>query len=118
MSNNLPERRRSLTPTEAGRVWDVPVTEAGASPKREAREAFKRYLTTEDRHGFGHEFRFCGLLGAGGKLLFDDRLGAHVSCYREDQDDARTAIIENVDRLLAETVPSREVLIQREATHG
>jgi len=110
---HLPERRRSLTPGEADRVWSILVEKAGASPKREARQDFVHYLTSEAIHG--HEFRFMGFLGFGGKLYFDDYHGATVGCYREDRDEVRDACIATVNGLLAEVVPGRVALVRAAA---
>lgn len=107
---HLPEMRRSLTPDEADRVWTILVEKAGASPKREARQDFVRYLTSESLHG--HEFRFIGLLGFGGKLHFNDYHGAYIGCYPEDRDEVREDCIAVVNYLLSEVVPSRAALVR------
>ena len=88
----------SLGVRAAERIWDVLIEHAGASP--DEREAFVRYLTTPER--FGHEYRFMGRLGFGGKLYYSPARGPWVACYREDETDERRAIITRVNRGLAD----------------
>ncbi len=96
--------RAALAPDEAHAVWDLLVAKAGASPHDEDHYAFVAYLTAED--AFPHEYRFCGLLGFGGKLHTNHHPALSVSCYREDRDEVRDAIVATVNEDLARLVPS------------
>ena len=68
-----------LSVDDANAVWGVLVELAGAGEAD--RHAFVRYLT--DDTAFPHEWRFCGLLGFGGKLHTNHYPAVSVSCYRE-----------------------------------
>lgn len=92
---SLPPRRNALTVDEAHAIWDVLIAKAGASPLSDARRDFAAYMTDEVQHG--HEYRFGGLLGCGGKLHHSDLAGAYVSCYLKDRDEVRAAIIAAVN---------------------
>lgn len=90
---------------QASVVFDVLVELCGA---REAkREDFMRYLTS-DTH-MGHEFRFMGSLGSGGKLYWDGRNPPYVGCYGEDRDaEAERAISKanaHLKLLFSEQIP-------------
>lgn len=78
----------------ADRAFDILVSEAGASGRD--REQFRRWFADPD----GTEFRFGGHLGFGGKF-WKDRRPWRVSCYPEDETPVRQAIVERVNRLLA-----------------
>lgn len=106
------KRRDQLTEDTANEVWTLLVAKAGA--RENERAAFVRYLTSPESSG--HEYRFIGLLGFGGKLHFNEYRGARVSCYPEDADEVRDAIITTVNDQLAAIVPSRERLISGEGT--
>jgi hypothetical protein len=96
--------RRALRPAQAHAVWNLLVKMAGANEGD--RDAFVDYLTRDTT--FGHEYRFMGLLGFGGKLHYDDWSGAQIGCYPEDRDDVRDAIVTVVNEQLATMIPSRE----------
>ncbi len=51
---------------------------------------FISYLTEDNR--FGHEYRFIGSLGSGGKLYTSNRAW-RISCYREDETSERLKVI-------------------------
>lgn len=82
---------------QANQVWDLLVTKAGASESD--RYAFVQYLT---KPGGFHEYRFMGLLGFGGKFNYSPTQRGYLSCYSEDRDEVRDAIIETVNQDLAE----------------
>lgn len=89
-----------MTPEEIfGKAWDILVEHAGASKDPENREAFIRaFVCNKPR---ADEWRFGGYLGMGGKFWRGwDRY--YVSCYPEDRNLKRTAIMAKVDRLLSE----------------
>lgn len=58
---------------------------------------FISYLTEDNR--FGHEYRFMGSLGSGGKLYTNNRVW-RISCYREDETSERLKVIELVNSKL------------------
>jgi hypothetical protein len=91
-----------LMPDEAHAVWDLLVEKAGANTDPDSghgRNSFVPYVTTPLAHG--HEFRFMGLLGFGGKLHVGFR-GVYVTCYSEDRNEARDAIVAAVNARLDE----------------
>jgi hypothetical protein len=82
-----------LTDEQAGAVWQVLVDECGANADDESMVyQFKHYVTTHTGT-FGHEFRFMGALGFGGKFYINGG-GTYVSCYPEDQTPERLAMID------------------------
>jgi hypothetical protein len=62
-------------------------------------DGFCEYVTTEDGM-WGHEWRFGGKLGMGGKFHTSNTRGCWVSCYPEDADDERRALIDSVNEKL------------------
>lgn len=85
-------------------VWSVLVECAGA--RESDRDQFMMYWP-ECR-----EFRFCGLLGLGGKVWSEDYdRPVRVSCYREDETPERVAIIASVNHQFA----LRAQLVEAEA---
>lgn len=87
-----------LSEINANRVWDVLVEIAGARVGE--RDAFVRYLTEEVSHG--HEYRFMGHLGFGGKLHYSRTRGAWVGYYPEDRTEERDVLMGRVNAKLAE----------------
>ena len=86
-----------MTAEKANRIWDILVKDAGAHEHH--RENFVHYLIEPVRHG--HEYRFMGDFGFGGKLHYTPTRGAWVSCYPEDQTDERKARIDSINAELA-----------------
>lgn len=90
-------RVESLTAEQADAVWKVLVEECGARDDDETMEyQFKRYVMTP-MGGFGHEFRFIGNLGFGGKFNVSGG-GTWVSCYPEDSTPERDEAIRKARR--------------------
>ncbi len=93
MSANYVSRER------ADAIWTLLVNEAGAT--EDDRPAFVGYLMEPNQ--FGHEYRFMGSLGTGGKLYtYSPRPGAYVGCYPEHRTPERSAIIAAVNLRLDE----------------
>jgi len=88
------------------RCWDILVEHAGASKDPEDKAAFVYYMTLQERPA--HEYRFCGVLGFGGKLRRNDGR-IYVDCYPEDGTPARREIINRVNQLLGEITPKEYV---------
>lgn len=84
-----------LSAKRANVVYDILVARAGA--REDSRDEFVRYLTEDCR--WGHEYRFIGSLGMGGKLHHNHG-SLNISCYHEDETDERREIIETVNGLL------------------
>jgi hypothetical protein len=83
----------TLTREAAEAVWKVLVEEAGASD--------------DDREMFFHaqargctEYRFCGMLGFGGKFWHNAGRW-HVTCYPEDETVLKRIVIERANKRLA-----------------
>lgn len=78
-----------MTPEVAEQVYDILVATCGAAEQN--RDSFVRYLSDGEEY-HGHEFRFQGDLGFGGK--FYDSLGTWwVACYPEDETAERVKMI-------------------------
>jgi hypothetical protein len=69
-----------LTKAQANAVWDI-LVHYGANENK--RESFVSYLT-QDATG-GHEFRFGGIFGMGGKLRLRAWHGLTADYYYEDE---------------------------------
>ena len=82
-----------MTPDD---IYDILVDECGA-PERQ-RAMFVHYLH-EDQGSFGHEYRFQGKLGFGGKF-HKHRDKMWVSAYQEDYTPERLAMIEAANERL------------------
>jgi hypothetical protein len=74
----------------ANSIWAILVAECGASDDSFDRSAFVQYLG--EVKNSGHEYRFMGKLGTGGKF-YNDGFDWHVDCYKEDTTPERTAMI-------------------------
>jgi hypothetical protein len=69
-------------------------------------DGFERYVTTPNQ--WGHEWRFGGTLGFGGKLHVNSLgSGLRVSCYPEDETPERRDAIDRVNAELARLVSAR-----------
>jgi hypothetical protein len=75
-----------LDPTAARAYWEevyeILITCCGASELTDEREEFLSYMAVSVKHG--HEFRFGGWLGFGGKLYANTQ-GVYVDCYAEQK---------------------------------
>lgn len=70
-----------------------------ASADPDLYQEFAQHMLSVRRNG--HEFRFMGALGFGGKLHWMPTRGAWVSYYAEDRDVIRDEIVAGVNQLLA-----------------
>ena len=85
----------------ADQVYDVLVTNAGATDHPTNRAMFRHFWDHHQPGGLD-EFRFMGSLGFGGKLWRNARTNeCHVSCYREHETPERLATIAATDAALA-----------------
>jgi hypothetical protein len=91
---------RSLTETEANKVWDILVEHAGASESE--RDGFVAYLAS-DVH-YGHEYRFQGIFGFGGKLHYYRGSPPYVDSYPEDFTETRRIAAAKINALLRREV--------------
>jgi hypothetical protein len=87
-----------IDPWMANNIWHVLVTEGGARDGRDDHYAFVAYL--EKPLSFGHEWRFQGALGFGGKF-YNDGFQWRVGCYREDDTQPRLGMIQRTNERLA-----------------
>ena len=92
-----------IKPDMAARIWRVLVEECGCRDDLGDMHLFTHYLATE--HWSGHEYRFQGDLGFGGK--FYNNCGRWwVGCYPENRTPERDVMIcranERIAALLAE----------------
>lgn len=86
-----------MTEQEANRVYDLLVELCGAVP--DWREPFVKYHTAN--RSDSTEWRFAGFLGFGGKFWSNDGRW-WVTCYSEDENEARRLIIDATNQRLAE----------------
>lgn len=107
---------RNMTEEFAHKVYDVLVEECGASADPDARGDFA-YHQSSDTDFKGHEYRFMGALGFGGKFWTVPRMtnfpGWYVNCYSEDETPKRRAMIERANKRL--DVLEQEYLAQEGA---
>lgn len=69
-----------LTKEQANKVWDLLVRDCGAHEPN--RGSFVEYLTEDNS---GHEYRFRGIFGHGGKLRLRPYHGLTADYYRESE---------------------------------
>lgn len=74
---------------QANQVWDLLEAEYGAGSDPWTRRSFVDYLTRGDTSG--HEFRFMGIFGPGGKLRLNNYDGLYVTYYPESETPERKA---------------------------
>lgn len=74
---------RRLPPWAANLIYDLLVEECGASEWKHDRTSFIHAHTA--REYLGHEYRFCGYLGFGGKF-WNESQKFRVSAYSENED--------------------------------
>lgn len=96
---DIPTNKRPgpLTEEEARKIWKILVGEAGADKRTREEDSFVYHATRE--HNL--EWRFCGVLGFGGKFK-NNTWGWYIDCYVEDNRDDRIEIIEKVNKILRE----------------
>lgn len=82
---------------QANKVYDILVQHAGEQESGYSRNDFVYHQT----QGFVSEYRFQGGLGFGGKIYREAR-GFRVSCYPEDRNAKRIAMIYETNKALAE----------------
>lgn len=91
---------RDPIPAEnAQKIWRVLVEECGCRDAPDNRDSFVRYLAADN--GFGHEWRFQGKLGFGGKF-YNDHFAWRVGCYSEHRTPERDEMIRRADERLTE----------------
>jgi hypothetical protein len=82
------------------KIGRILVDIGGASPRiLEAHSDFIHYLSKEET-SFGHEYRFMGKLGSGGKF-YANYSGWQVSCYHEDDTSIRRELIVKINEKLS-----------------
>ena len=88
-----------ISPEKANKIYDILVEECDA----EVAEAEKRnFVYSQIKLSDGcREWRFVGRLGFGGKF-WNNNDRWYVSCYREDETPDRLAMIEKVNKRLAD----------------
>ena len=92
---------RALPAAWARRIWQILVEECGAPKGKNVwgdEESFVRYLSREVWGG--HEYRFMGALGFGGKF-YNDGWVWRVGCYGGDRTPKRDAMIAAANARLA-----------------
>lgn len=94
-----------IPPALAARIWQVFVEECGCPNSAPRFMEFRYYLGRKAT--FGHEFRFQGALGFGGKFYNDGRKW-WVSCYPEHKTPERLAMIAAANARLAALRAGRE----------
>lgn len=83
------------------RIYSILIQHAGAPISPHYRESFICHFT--EGPPFGVEWRFAGRLGFGGKFFRNDRSEHYyVTCYSEDSNSERKAILAKVNELLKE----------------
>ncbi|HEY9644245.1 MAG TPA: hypothetical protein V6C57_27370 [Coleofasciculaceae cyanobacterium] len=83
-----------MTPETANQIWDILVADAGANESDRDQFLAAQFVGCV-------EYRFCGLLGLGGKL-WDNCGRVYVTCYSEDMTPEREQIIELVNEKLVQ----------------
>ncbi len=78
--------------------WDILVQHAGADVEPRAKEDFLRYIRSNPED---IEYRFCGVLGFGGKFRYYQKQ-LYVTCYIEDETPERLEVMKKVNVLLAD----------------
>jgi hypothetical protein len=81
----------------ADEVYRVIVEECGADEEQRVSFGFDRYWNEDG----WKEWRFCGLLGFGGKVYRTNRGDVYVACYREDRTPDRDAMVARANERLA-----------------
>ncbi len=90
-----------MTEERARKIWAILVEHGEAGELDGDDEFFVRYHCALTQ--MYSEWRFCGLLGFGGKFRTDhDRV--YVDCYPEDRTPERDALMEKINQLLKEMV--------------
>lgn len=80
------------------KIWEILVRHAGQREDNRERLDFIRCLTQQwDSQNV--EWRFCGALGFGGKLYYNNN-GLYVNCYTEDLNPKREQILQTTNSAL------------------
>lgn len=87
-------RREAIAPWMANRIWWVLVEECGCRDDRWDHYSFVEYLDRE--HWSGHEWRFQGALGFGGKF-YNNGGRWWVGFYPEDETPKRKEMAQNAN---------------------
>ena len=93
---------KSNTESFFEQAWNILVTLGGAMP--DEKERFVRLHEHPNKCGIS-EYRFCGILGFGGKFWVNCGPGScpvYVTCYPEDANQKRKRIIVNINSALNE----------------
>ena len=91
------------------KIGRILVDIGGASSRiLEAHSEFITYLSKEET-SFGHEYRFMGKLGSGGKF-YNNYSGWRVSCYHEDDTQIRKELIVKINEELSALYSEFETL--------
>jgi hypothetical protein len=86
------------------RCYDILVEHAGASNNVRDKQYFVWLATNHEKFHQLTEYRFCGSLGFGGKF-WRNAGKLYISCYPEDENPKRLAIIEKVNKMIAKIMP-------------
>lgn len=86
-----------------GKMYDILVQDAGASADPYDRMCFIHVALNWD-YRFTFEYRFCGLLGFGGKIWLPLHEAPYVNCYMEHVNAKRLAISESANSKLRKLV--------------
>ena len=95
----MTDRISAIAPKFALRIWSVLVEECRARDTEDHRCEFTHYLAKDV--WCGHEYRFMGALGFGGKF-YNDHYRWRVGCYLEDETPERLEMIDRANARLAE----------------
>lgn len=79
-------------------IWRILCEECGNRDDDREKWSFQHYVGEDNR--FGHEWRFQGALGFGGKFYNDGRW--RVGCYPEDKTAERGVMIDRANARLAD----------------
>jgi len=93
----------------ANDIYDILVEECGAYDGDDwSRQGFVHWVVNGVE---GHEFRFGGKLGFGGKLWFfsNSRQALSVSCYAEDENKDRQKMIAKTNERLAQLAQQADI---------
>lgn len=96
-----------IPPQVANDIWRILVEECGCRDDRHDHYSFVHYLSGA-AGGFGHEYRFMGALGFGGKF-YNDHYRWRVGCYPEHVSPKREAMIQRANDRLAELRLSMDI---------
>jgi hypothetical protein len=90
-----------IEPWMAVQIWQVLIEECGNRNDGRRLDLYSFCAYLEKDTGFGHEYRFMGALGFGGKF-YNDHFSWRVGTYREDATPAKNEMIRRANVRLAE----------------